>query len=198
MRGIELGRNEMKALRDQMDLAKKPHEERKRSQIQELQEKEKKVEELRFQKVQDFRVEIQSLVDAASEMSFEELVTKKVDLEERYKALSASKAEKALLDRIFKQLKDKMLEAKGRSLLSLSHGEQEQYAGLKQVLKEKQERRLEMKTQLEIYRKALGGSNFDFEKAMACRELMEVEKESLEKINIDIKEIEEKIAELKG
>ena len=91
-----------------------------------------------------------------------------------------------------------MLEAKGRSLLSLSHGEQEQYAGLKQVLKEKQERRQEMKVQLEVYRKALGGSNFDFEKAMACRELMEVEKEGLEKINADIKEIEAKIKELKG
>ena len=53
-----------------------------------------------------------------------------------------------------------------------------------------------MKTQLETYRKALGGSGFDFEKAMACRDLMEIEREALENIDRDIETIEGKIEEL--
>jgi SHS2 domain-containing protein len=103
-----------------------------------------------------------------------------------------------LQERLFKQLKDKILEAKGRSLLSLSDDEQSQYSELKQLLEEKKERRLEMKNQMESYRKALGGSSLDFEKAMTYRELMEAEKESLEHINTIIEEIEQKITQIEG
>ncbi len=198
LKGVELGRMEFKTVKDQMDLAKKPHEDKKRLQLEELQDKEKKAEDLRFLKVQEFRSDLQSLLDSSSENSFEELTSKRSVLEEAYKMLVASKAEKALLDKMFKQLKDKMLEAKGRSLLSLSDDEQEQYEGLKQLLKEKKERRQEMKAQLEVYRKSLSGSSLDFEKAMACRDLMDAEKASLDKINADIEEIEGKIAELEG
>ena len=41
---------------------------------------------------------------------------------------------------------------------------------LKEVLEERKLRRQEIKNQLESYRKLLGGSGFDFEKAMMYRE----------------------------
>ncbi len=198
MREMQLGRFEVKTLKDQLDLAKKPHEDKKKAELEEIQQKEKRVEESRVQRVQEFRSALQLLLDESASMSFEDITAKRSSIEEEYKALASSKAEKALLDRMFKQLKDKVLEAKGRSLLSLSDDEQEQYEGLKQVLKEKKERRQEMKTQLEVYRKTIGGSSLDFEKAMACRDLLEAEKAGLEKINLDIEEIEGKIAELEG
>lgn len=198
IRGKELGRVEHKIIRDRMDGAKKPHEDKRQEEIRAVLEKEKQEEEMRTQKVQNLRNSVQSLIDNAFSISFEEFSLQKVALEEEHKALNLSKAEKALQDRLFKNLKDKMLEAKGRSLLSLSDDEQNQYAGLKQLLEEKKERRQEMKHQLELYRKALGGSSLDFEKAMACQEMMEAEKESLEHINAIIEEIEEKMAQIEG
>lgn len=65
-------------------------------------------------------------------------------------------------------------------------------------MQQRKERRQEIKQQLEIYRKALGGSNLDFEKAMHYQELVQQEKERLDKANAAIEEIEQKIAELEG
>ena len=55
---------------------------------------------------------------------------------------------------------------------------------------------MEIKEELEGYRKALGGSGFDFEKGMMYRELIETAKESLDKVSLAIEEIEAKIEEL--
>jgi hypothetical protein len=65
-------------------------------------------------------------------------------------------------------------------------------------LQQRKDRRQEIKTQLEVYRKALGGSSLDFEKAMHYQELVEQERERLEKANSAIEEIEHKISELEG
>jgi hypothetical protein len=197
LKGKELGFAEHKIVRDRMNEAKKPHEEKKKQESLASQEREREQAALHMQAVQNLRGSIQALIDQAFSISLEDLANKKLAIEEEYKALSLSKAEKALMDRLFKQLKDMMLDVKSRSLLSLSDDEQSQYAGLKQLLEEKKERRIEIKSQMEAYRKALGGSSLDFEKAMSYRELMDAERKHLEKMNAAIDEIEEKIAELR-
>ena len=80
----------------------------------------------------------------------------------------------------------------------MSDDEKKTLENLKTVLKQKKDRRQEIKQQLESYRKSLGGSGLDFEKAMQIQELVEQEKERLEKANAGIQEIEQKIAELEG
>lgn len=198
LREVELDRSEGRLLRERMDLAKKPHEDKKRQHLVDIQEKEKQVEADRLQKVQELRLSLQSRIENADTFSLEELSAHKILLEEMYKAISLSKTEKVLLERLFKQFKDRMLDVKGRSLLALSHDEREQYEGLKLLLEEKKQRRQEVKLQLESYRKLLGGSSLDFEKSMSYRELMELEKENLDKINKVISEIEVKIEEING
>ncbi|MES2198841.1 MAG: hypothetical protein V4489_01555 [Chlamydiota bacterium] len=198
LREVEMDRVEARMLRERMDLAKKPHEDKKRQHLSDAQEKEKQVEVSRLQKVQELRLSLQSLIENADTLSIDDLSAQKVILEEMHKAIVLSKAEKVLLERLFKQFKDRMLDAKGRSLLALSHDEREQYAGLEQLLEEKKQRRQEVKSQVESYRKILGGSSLDFERAMSYRELMELEKDSLEKINKAISEIESKMEEING
>lgn len=61
---------------------------------------------------------------------------------------------------------------------------------IESALKEGRDQRLAVKKDLEGYRKALGNSGFDFEKAMMYRELIEAEKKFLEKINSALEEIE--------
>ncbi len=198
LREVEMDRTEVRLLKERMDLVRKPHEAKRRQHLFDVQEKEKQEEATRLQKVQELRLSLQSLIENADTLLLEELSAQKIVLEEMYKVLALSKAEKVLLERLFKQFKDRMLDAKGRSLLALSHDEREQYAGLEQLLEEKKQRRQEVKSQIESYRKVLGGSSLDFERAMSCRELMELEKESLEKINKAIFEIESKMKEING
>ena len=198
LQGMGINRFDLKALFAQMDLAKKPHEDRQRALQEERKLQEKKIEEERLQKVQEFKRELQALIEHSQERSLEEWTVAKQSLETQYKVLSFSKAERLVIDRLFKQLKDRILEVKSHNLLSLSASDQEQYENLIHLIAEKKERRAEIKHQIEAYRKALGGSGLDFEKAMMYQDLVESEKEALEKINGMIVELEKKLLKLEG
>ena len=126
----------------------------------------------------------------------ETLISKRDDLHRQFEEIAIAKAEKQIVDRLFKQLKDIVDDKKEKTLLMLSEDDQKALEQLKAVLEERKHRRQEIKNQLENYRKQLGGSGFDFEKAMMYREMIETEKATLEKINSSIEEIEEKIAEI--
>ncbi|MBA3816953.1 MAG: hypothetical protein H0X29_10650, partial [Parachlamydiaceae bacterium] len=67
---------------------------------------------------------------------------------------------------------------------------------LKEILKQRKERRQEIKNQIEVFRKASGVSGLDFAQAMNYNTQIAEEKERLEKITQGIKEIEQKIAKL--
>lgn len=67
---------------------------------------------------------------------------------------------------------------------------------LKEVLKQRKERRQGIKAQIDALRKSSGVSGLDFEQAMNFNAQVEAEKERLEKINQGILEIEQKIAQL--
>jgi hypothetical protein len=64
---------------------------------------------------------------------------------------------------------------------------------IKSLLQDKKARRQEVKDQIELYRKAIGGSSLDFEKSMMYQEWMQSEKEVLEKMNISIAELEKQL-----
>ncbi len=66
---------------------------------------------------------------------------------------------------------------------------------LSQLLELKKQIRHEIKTHLENFRKRAGGSGFDFEKGMIYREIVDLEKERLLKIDESIQLLEERIAE---
>jgi hypothetical protein len=100
------------------------------------------------------------------------------------------------LDRSMKPVRDLIVERKESALLNLSDDEKNALNQLREVLMQRKLRRQEIKDQLEIYRKTLGGSNLDFEKAMALREQIEFEKERLEKANASVAEVEQKISEI--
>jgi hypothetical protein len=196
LRHTELDRQDSKSLEQQMQEARRPHEEKRERQLQEMQERDKELEKLRVEKIQGLHATIESLLQRAESLSVEEIRKEQDEWEENYRKMNCSKAEKVLLDRLHKKLKDKMLEVKKSSLLKLSTGEREGYEALVELLEEKKERRQEVKQQLEAYRKILGGSSLDFEKALAYQELVKAERETLEKMTLAIEEIEEKLEEI--
>lgn len=198
MRSVELGRDEVRVLKEELALAKNPVVERAKEQENERQRKEREAEALRREKINAVKEQLQQLFSSPDQASPDEMSEMRDALLKEFEAIQLSKAEKQIVDRQFKQLKDLISERKERVLMALSEDDLKSLDLLKSMLGERKERRTEIKNQLESYRKALGGSGFDFEKAMMYRELIEAEKASLDKINSSIDEIEEKISEIEG
>jgi hypothetical protein len=198
MKTVELGRDEVKMLRDEINRAKRPIYERIRTLEQERINKEKEVETKKREQINGIKDRLQALSSQTKEQDPEQLNLQYNELWTEFETLPISKVEKQIIERLFKQLKDLISEKKEQMLMSLSEDDLKSLSQLKAVLEERKERRQEIKDQLESYRKALGGSGFDFEKAMMYREMIEAEKASLDKVNSSIDEIEDKIAAIEG
>lgn len=198
MRGVELGRDEVRALKEELAQAKNPVVERAKEQENERLRKEREAEALRREKINAVKEQLQELLSSSDQASPDEMEEKREALLKEFESIQLSKAEKQIVDRQFKQLKDLISERKERVLMALSEDDLKSLELLEAMLDERKERRLEIKNQLESYRKALGGSGFDFEKAMMYRELIDAEKASLDKVNASIDEIEEKISDIEG
>jgi hypothetical protein len=198
MKSVELGRDEVRLLKDEIHKAKRGPLDRARSIELERQNKEREAETKRRSTINTLKEELNSLCNQAASLDADVLMSKRDQLHKQFEEVALAKAERQIVDRLFKQLKDILDEKKEKALLMLSEDDQKALDQLKIVLEERKLRRQEIKIQLENYRKLLGGSGFDFEKAMMYREMIEAEKAILEKINSSIDEIEEKIVEIEG
>ncbi len=198
MRGIPLQRDDVKYLKEELFKLKEPHRAAQEQRAKELVDAEREKFRMKKEQIVTLREKISRLVKECEKMDLETLNISFAEVEGELDQIEASKMEKSQLERLLRPLKDHINDKKEHSLLSLSDDERKTLENLKLVLEQRKERRQEIKDQLEIYRKALGGSNLDFEKAMQYQELLEQEKERLDKANAAIAEIEEKIAELEG
>jgi hypothetical protein len=198
MQTLELGRDEVRFLRDELTLARKPILDRIHEQNQEREQQEREGERLKKEKIAQIRSELGILLQTADQMDVEKLVSERDRLLNEFELLSLLKAEKQVFERLFKQLKDAINEKKEKAVMALSEDDLHALEQLGVLLKQRIDQRGEIKIQLEYYRKAVGGSGLNFEKAMLYRELMEAEKVRLDKANSAIQEIEEKIAQLEG
>lgn len=198
MRTVELGRDEVNALKDEIHRLKRGPLDKEREVQAERQRKENEAEAARRQKINALKDELNTLLADSAEIEVDALIARRDQLEPQFEEMKLAKAEKQIVDRLFKQLKDIIDDKKEKALLLLSEDDQKALDQLKAVLEERKTRRQEIRNQLEQYRKLLGGSGFDFEKAMMYREMIEAEKVTLEKINSSIEEIEEKIDEIEG
>lgn len=198
MKTVQLGRDEVRALKEEVQKAKRGPMERAREAELQRQKQEQEAEAQKRAAINSLKVEINALVNEADSMQADAIAAKRDELHQRFEQLNIVKAEKQIIERTFKQIKDLIDEKKEKALLSLSEDDKKVLDQLKEVLEERKARRLEIKNQLESFRKLLGGSGFDFEKAMMYREMIEAEKATLEKINASIEEIEEKIEEIEG
>jgi hypothetical protein len=198
MKTIELGRDEVRFLKDEVVKACAPVYEREKK---EQQAREKEIEESQRQrrdKIEDFKRRLQETIDQVAAKTVEELLAARDELSKQLIALSATHAEKELLEQSLKQFRDLIIEKKEKVIASLSDEERNSLQHLEQMVEEWKAQKQEIRNQLETYRKALAGSGFDFEKAMRYRELMDEEKVRLDKANSAIEENEAKIEELEN
>lgn len=192
MKEVELGRDEVRLLKDELQKARQPVHDRMRAG--ELA-REKTIQDAHRQKREKFELvqkQIEELLSKIDTETIETLISERERVIKEIEELSLSSAERDILDHRIKKVRDRIHEKKEKSLSAADLRSLEE---LRRVLGERKLQRQEVKTHLEAYRRALSGSGFDFEKAMRYRELLDEEKARLEKINEAIDEIEDKITD---
>jgi len=198
MRAVYLDREDVRSLQGDLNSLRAPHITAQEKKAREVQEAEQEKLRLRRERAITLKEKLAQAVKDVEQMEIEAL---QVQVEELLKELSeveVTKMEKQQLERQFRKLKDFLSEKKESSLINLSEGDRAIFENLKLVLQQKKARRAEIKEHIENYRKTLGSSNLDFEKAMHYRDLLEQERELLEASNAAIEEIEQKLSDLEG
>ncbi len=201
MRQVELGREEIKDLRDELSIARNQLMEKLKSQEQSRIQHEQEREKNRRTKIDELKNEISQLTQRISELDVQTLKIARDEIAVKITNASLNKFEKQEMEKLLKPLRttiaDAISDKEEEVLLSLTDNDRLAIDQLREVLNQRKERRQEIKKQLDALRKATGGtSGLDIEKAMMNNKLINSEKERLEKINQGIKEIEEKIAQL--
>ena len=196
MRAVNLDRDDVRYLRDELSKLRAPHVSAQEEKARELEEAEREKIRLKKERVVQIKEQISQLQKEGPQLDLESLLARFGELETGIQSLEASKMEKQQLERQLRPLKDLVADKKEHSLINLSDDDRKTLENLKLVLQQKKERRQEIKDSVETYRKALGASNLDFEKAMLYNELLEQERERLDKANSEIQEIEKKIDEI--
>ena len=140
------------------------------------------------EKIETFKKKLSSVIAEKKTLSIEELVEKEGDLMETFTLFTFDVAVRHMIERQFADLKGFILEKKiekGESLEDFEALFHDQAALVEHI-----------KQQIEMYRKEMGGSALDFEKAMTYRELYDSAKIHLESTVDTLRELEEKLDQI--
>jgi hypothetical protein len=179
------------------EVLKEKDQERRQEQAAPKEVQEKKADGGR-DKVEQHKLRVKVAIDQVANMSVDELAATRGRLQQELNLLSITQAEREVLEQELKVLRDLMNDKKEKAMLSLTPEERQSLDHLYQVAEEWKIQKGEVREQLEVYRRALAGSGFDFEKAMRYRELIDSEKTRLDKVNAVITELEAQIDALEG
>jgi DNA-binding protein H-NS len=196
IRGLEHGRDELRTLRSEVQAARKPILERMHAQENERHNQDQEREKQRRQKILDVKQQAEDLLKNSESLDADGIEAQRDVIMDLISSSSMGKADKQEIERQLKPLRDLISEKRESSLLTLSDDDRQSLQQLKEVLKQRKERRQEIKTQIDALRKTSGASGLDFEQAMNFNAQVAAEKERLEKINQGVQEIEQKIAQL--
>lgn len=196
MRSVELGREEVKFLRDELSKARQPLLDKIQAADLERQNQEIERDRQKKKKVEDIRTEIEELIKNSAQYDADKINADRTTIMDKIQALPNGKTEKIELERLLKPLRDIIAEKKEQALMSLSDDDKQALQQLKELLSQRKERRQEIKAQLEASRKSSVASGLDFVQAMSYNAQIQAEQERLEKINEGVKEIEHKIFQL--
>ncbi len=197
MRDVQLTRNDVQMLKEQLRAARNPLEAKKDEEVHAKRQKDEEFEAARQLKIDTFKNQLEALQQKTAAADSAVLTQELEEMRKALHNLSATKLEKQHLERTLKCIRDQIADKQSQVLLSLSDADKAALGDMEGLLQQLSERRKEVKTQLEEYRKVMGGSGLDFEKAMRFGELMEVEKESLNKLDESIGEIKKKMKDFK-
>lgn len=194
MRTVELGRDEVKALKAKLTQAKKPFlEQLQENQLKQKNQLETAEKEKRI-KAEEVLKEIQALSNSNSPSEDQDLSEKYASFCKQMGELSLSENEKMTFKAHLRDLMERILDQKQKALLS---AKSIVIDDIYQLLNERKQMRQELKQELEGYRKAIGRSSLDFVQSLLLNQLSDSGKQLLDKVDNAIIEIDEKIFDLR-
>lgn len=197
MRNTELGRDEVKHLKDEVALVREAVEASYRQEEEERTRQEKIRDQERKERVLNFKNIVLEFVDQAPSMDILKIQERQAEIQAEIASSNLNRQEKQEIEKGFKPLKEIIADKQEEKLLSLSQDDREAISHLNEVFQQRKLRRQEVKDKLNELRKKLGSSGLDFSIQIALNEQIQEENDRLEKLNEGIKEIELKIAHLK-
>lgn len=173
MKKNALGREHVKTLRDRIQKAQRGALDKVQAKVQEKKDAAKK-------EISDLKEKLENLIKDESSAALEDLEKGELELKEIYESLNLSPMEIHLFEREFADLRSFIFNKK-ESVVSNEE--------LEELYDHRSAHAEVIKKQMEEYRKEMGGSSLDFEKAMIYRELydsakihLDSEMEALEKL----------------
>lgn len=156
--------------------------------LQEREEldKQKEKETARFAEIAKFQEETLHLIHAFKQESLQTLESFYENFDSRKKSLKPAEKEKSKLCELKKELYEVLLLKREDEV-----GSDEE--AVAELISEWEGIREEARTQMESYRKGLGLSGFDFEKAMMFGQLVDLEKTRLDRAVKKVAELEERL-----
>lgn len=199
MRDVELGRDEVKLLKEELNNARKLVSDKSREEELNRQEEEWEKLQVKKGKVDLLKQQIDNLISGVHGFSLKEIESSREALYlEIVEFKDLSTRERNDLERPLRALNDVIDTKREELLLNLSEDDQEALKNLKEVLKQRKKRRKEIKDSYDSLRKLAGSSGLDFEKAMLHNEQLNIEKERLDIADAGIAEMEDKILEFRN
>jgi hypothetical protein len=160
--------------------------------------KEEEKESLRLERYKAVKIQIDDLILKSSQIDAKTFKETYEALIEDSRHLILNKKEKQVLQSSFTGLKDLFVKKREQELLETSHTEVEKLVQLKKLLKERVERRREIKAEVDSLRGTQATLGSQFEQAFTNLELLNKEKNRLFEIDALIEEVKEEITSLEA
>ena len=196
MRATSLGRQEIRELREMVQELQEVFSSQGRLQEAAKQFEAKQREQEANARFEQIKEKLQAFVNQAADLALDLFILESERLSKEIVEARLNRAQKQQIEKFERQVRDLIEEKRDQQLLQLSDDDREAINQLKTVLKERKERRQEIRNNITEWRKASGGSGLDFTQAIRYNELIEAEKDRLEKIESGIYEIEKEISRL--
>lgn len=199
MKKVELGRDEVKSLKDSIAKVERKIEQKKNAEEEARQSEERENLRKKRELLDGIKEEIEKICENTELVTGEEIAEKQKQIEEKIAEIKdLTGREKLEIERAMRHFKDILNAKREEALLNLSDDDQNALHNLMEVLEQRRARRKEIKQHYDSLRKASGSSGFDFEQAMIHQDLLTAEKERLDLADEGIAEIERKIVEIKS
>lgn len=195
-RTLELDRSDVQSLKESLRQARQLVLDRIRLTEQERRQKGQEREQQRLSQVETIHKKLEELLESDESVSSERLMEGQSALLPQLEADFLTREERLELEQKAKALRDHILDAREKELLSLSSDDDETLEKLHEALEERLDRRKAILEQLELLRKEAGSSGRDFTQAMLLNAQQEEERAHLARTEQRIADIEDRIEEI--
>jgi hypothetical protein len=196
LRSLELNPEDSKKLHETLHALAAPFKERQQKEENEKKEQVQKQEEELQREIIAIERELHALVENRDQYDLEEIQESESRLIERLKLLPRRIAERQSILISLSKLNEIKTDKRQASAIKSCSSDADRLIKLKEVYAERKRRHGEIKAKIDGYRKELGLSGLNFDKAFTLRQMLEDQKQDLEKSKQAIDEIEMKIREL--